>query len=157
MCNVQCVMCNLCMHEAVLHIQCCQIYNSKRWLGMSLSWGSTCSSAFSFLHWRWRQHLALYLHGRQSLYLCTWTVGVHLLHNEHDIFLQFSPYTANCYHQPISTDNAFTHWLATTSWVECLQNISFCKHTLLLFVWRHGSLRVVTAGFTGFARQDTVT
>jgi len=32
-----------------------------------------------------------------------------------------------------------------------------CRHTLLLFVWRHGSLRVVTAGFTGFARRDTVT
>jgi len=60
-------MCSLCMHEAVLHIQCCQICNFKRWLGISLSWGTTCSSVFPFLHWRWKQHLAVYLPGPQSL------------------------------------------------------------------------------------------
>jgi hypothetical protein len=57
----------------------------------------------------------------------------------------------------MSIENAFTHWLATTSWGDCLQNTSFCKHTLLLFVWRHSSLRVVTAGYTGSARRVTVT
>jgi hypothetical protein len=143
------------MHEAVLHIQFCQICNSKRWLGISLSW-ETFSYAFSFLHWRWRLHLSLYLPGPQSLDLCTRTVGVQLLYNEHDVFLHSSSYTAKCHHKPMSTENAFTHWLATTSWVECLQDTSFCKHTLLLFVWRHVSLRVVTAGFTGFARRGIV-
>lgn len=119
-------------------LQCFQICNSKRWLGISLFWGTTCYSVFSFLHWRWRQHLALYLPGPQSLYLCTRTVGVQLLYNEHDISLQTSPYTANCHHQPMSTENAFTHWLATKSWgsvckIPRFANIqSYCSYDVKL-------------------------